>query len=1020
MTIRHFRAGTDDARWVIPELVDADMYRMEQLAEAVRGVPGPVLDCGAHIGVFSVLLASRGATQTIHAFEPEPNNYGLLVQNAQPYPNILPVPVAVGPRAEQRKLYRGEDTGRWSLLPTRFQDGLLVRVIDLYRLMSDLEQVALLKLDLEGYEAEILNHMPTAILSKVNILIVEEHHLPIDHARIEQAGFSCWFQPLGHPRHRVYRSRRESPVPERSPQTDSLSRSLLPHRRDAAQVTICRLDPPGELNPTTCLEWAPQAVLRRIPPSARRILDVAVDGKESVLADCSRLLADHSHPLSDVPEWIHSSIEERFFGSDAPERTFPPGSFDCIVCGWLDRLAEPELWIRQARSWLTAEGCLLICVPTTRNHHRIASLIAGRWSDDPQGDPRHPPLRWFTRREIEKLFYRLHLSVRDIVALGTDDLARWHRQGCSAQVRIGSLVIDNLSRTAAEEFHTSQYLIDVVPEAVPAWSQTSVVLVTHNQIRYTRECLESLRIRTDEPYELIVIDNGSTDGTVEYLRNLTGIKLISNPDNRGFPAAVNQGIQVSSGKQVLLLNNDCVVTTGWLRRLLAALDSDPRIGLAGPCSNCVSGDQQIPVRYDEDLVGLDGFAWEWGKLHAGSIQDTDRLVGFCLLIRREVIDAVGPFDERFGIGCFEDDDYCLRAMRAGFRSVIVREAFVHHYGSRTFLGSGMDLAQIMAYNRELYRAKWTTEISQRSAPAAKLGTSTPLQSGFSLRETARGGLLLVRDRISLSLCMIVRDNARTIGPCLESIKPWVDEMVVVDTGSKDDTPQITERLGARVFSFPWCDSFSAARNESLRHARGRWLFWMDSDDTIDAANGARLRELAAKESDPNVLGYVMQVHCPGAGEDGGTDLTVVDHVKLIRNRPDLRFEGRIHEQILPAIRRAGGDTAWTDLFVVHSGYDHSPEGQRRKVERDLRLLHLELQEQPDHPFTLFNFGMTYADQGDYRKAIEFLNQSIAHAGEGESHLRKAYALLVYSLAQARDRAAAWETCAKGLHSFPGT
>jgi glycosyltransferase involved in cell wall biosynthesis len=88
-------------------------------------------------------------------------------------------------------------------------------------------------------------------------------------------------------------------------------------------------------------------------------------------------------------------------------------------------------------------------------------------------------------------------------------------------------------------------------------------------------------------------------------------------------------------------------------------------------------------------------------------------------------------------------------------------------------------------------------------------------------------------------------------------------MVVVDTGSRDDTPGICERLGARVFHFPWVDDFATARNESLRYARGTWLFWMDSDDTIDADCGRRLRKLAYGAADSAILGYVVQVRCPG-------------------------------------------------------------------------------------------------------------------------------------------------------------
>ena len=178
--------------------------------------------------------------------------------------------------------------------------------------------------------------------------------------------------------------------------------------------------------------------------------------------------------------------------------------------------------------------------------------------------------------------------------------------------------------------------------------------------------------------------------------------------------------------------------------------------------------------------------------------------------------------------------------------------------------------------------------------------------------------------------MIVRDNETTIRPALASIRPWVDEIVVVDTGSKDRTPEICRQFQARVFEFPWRDDFSAARNASLKHAWGEWLFWMDSDDTISEECGRKLRELAYGSHEAGVVGYVMQVHCPGGGATGELDVTVVDHVKLIQNRPDIYFEGRIHEQLLPSIRRAQGEVAWTDIYVVHSGSDHTPDGWLKK------------------------------------------------------------------------------------------
>src|ERR1700722_8584576 len=226
-------------------------------------------------------------------------------------------------------------------------------------------------------------------------------------------------------------------------------------------------------------------------------------------------------------------------------------------------------------------------------------------------------------------------------------------------------------------------------------------------------------------------------------------------------------------------------------------------------------------------------------------------------------------------------------------------------------------------------------------------------------------------RPKLSLCMIVRDSSRTIEACLQSIRPWVDEMIVVDTGSVDNTREIVRGLGAKVFEFPWCDSFAAARNVSLGHATGEWLFWMDSDDTIDEANGNKLQQLV-RRSEAAPMGYVLQVRCPAAPvstAEGMATETVVDHVKVFRNHPAIRFTGRIHEQILPSIRKLNGDVQWTDICVVHSGSDVSPEGQTRKLARDLRLLQLELADDPDSTFALFNLGMTLVHSGRAEEAL---------------------------------------------------
>jgi GT2 family glycosyltransferase/2-polyprenyl-3-methyl-5-hydroxy-6-metoxy-1,4-benzoquinol methylase/Tfp pilus assembly protein PilF len=807
-----------------------------------------------------------------------------------------------------------------------------------------------------------------------------------------------------------------------------LARSTAPVGADLPKAAPAAPDAPAEApvpaahRDPSYFEFVRPELLALIPESARQVLDVGCGaGRLGAALKARQPAAVVGIEVDPRAAQAAQGPLDRVLVGDAEqlEPGFAPGSFDVIVCGdLLEHLREPARLLRRLRGWLRPDGQLLASIPNVRHHSVVRSLLEGNWTYEPAGLLDRDHLRFFTRREVEKLFDRAGFSIQELQTLPGpgDDAGR--QSARAGEVKVGRLHIGGLAAAEAEEFYAYQYLVRAVPAAAPDYGLTSIILLTHNQLAYTRQCVDSIRQYTDEPYELIVVDNASTDDTRDYLRSLAGVRVIANADNRGFPAANNQGIRAAAGQQVLLLNNDTLVTTGWLRRLLRALHSDAKVGLAGPCSNCVSGEQQVPVRYD-DLAGLDGFAWDWGKAHDGVLVDTDRLVGFCLLIRREVLDRVGPLDERFGLGCFEDDDYCLRALRAGYRAVIARDAFVHHFGGRTFAGSGVDYAALMQHNQQLFRGKWEAAgPTAGSPPAPEPAAAAPPAMAYTLRASSGDGLVLAREAVELSLCMIVRDNARTLEACLESIRPWVDEMVIVDTGSTDDTPRIVERLGGRLFHFPWCDDFAAARNESLRHARGRWLFWMDSDDTIDATNGRKLRELAYRPAGPAVLGYVMQVHCPGPGEEGQDDVTVVDHVKLIRNLPALRFEGRIHEQILPALRRAGGETAWTDVFVVHSGYDHSRAGQQRKLERDLRLLHRELQERPEHPFTLFNLGMTYADCGRYLEAVEFLTRSLARSGPGESHLRKAYALLVHARAQLGQPEAAWEACQQGLERFP--
>ncbi|MES2789462.1 MAG: glycosyltransferase [Planctomycetota bacterium] len=740
-------------------------------------------------------------------------------------------------------------------------------------------------------------------------------------------------------------------------------------------------------------EWERPDVLALIPTTARHVLDLGCGGgrlggslkarQTCTVWGVERDAAAAARAQTRLDQVLQADLSD-------PDLSFPAQTFDAIVCAdVLEHLRQPDALLVRCREWLRSDGVLVLSLPNVQHHSVLTSLLDGNFTYEPAGLLDEDHVRCFTRREIEKLCFRTDWEIEALQRVPGDAGMK-----AGKAVQIGGLSISGLTPERAADFFTYQYLLRVTPAPRPNFGLTSIILVTHNQWDYTRHCLESLRFRTNDPYELIVVDNGSTDGTPAFLRSLNDITLISNPDNRGFPAAVNQGLAVARGRQVLLLNNDTLLTTGWLRRLLTALYQHRQNGLVGPVSNQVSGPQQIATDY-RDLASLDGFAWEWGQQHYGQTLDCERLVGFCLLIRREVLEQIGGLDERFGIGNFEDDDYCRRASEAGWRLAIAVDSFVHHFGGRTFVGSGVDFATLMIENERKYREKWESSVI---TPAAD---SPPPN---------------VRSRVSL--CMIVRNNAETIGPCLMSIQPWVDEMWVVDTGSTDGTPDICRTMGAQVRHWPWCDDFSAARNESLKEATGDWIFWMDSDDTIPPECGRKLRALVDGPHDGEVLGYVLQVHCPGPTSTGPRDVTIVDHIKLFRNRPELKFEHRIHEQILPAIRRVRGEVKFTDIYVVHSGSDHSPEGRIRKLERDFKLLHLDLAERPDHPFVLFNLGMTYADIQDFSAAVHWLQRCLLVSRVEESHVRKAYALLVSAHYQQQKFTEGYELCRQARQHYP--
>jgi GT2 family glycosyltransferase len=273
----------------------------------------------------------------------------------------------------------------------------------------------------------------------------------------------------------------------------------------------------------------------------------------------------------------------------------------------------------------------------------------------------------------------------------------------------------------------------------------TVVVLAWNAWQATETCLRTLLPTLADGDHVVVVDNGSVDGTAEGLRGFPRVEVRTNAENRGFAAGCNQGAAGATTEAVVFLNNDTVVPPGWLNGLLAPL-TDPGVVATGPRSNMVSGLQLI-----EDAAGYSAttvehvrtFAASWSARNAGLRRETRRLVGFCLAVRTTDLVAVGGFDEGFGLGGCEDDELCGRLAARG-RLLVVDDVFIHHDGHVTFDTNGVDWHALQRANTsrlvELQSTASGSHLSPLPASATRDGASAPAVSVILLAERSTAHL----------------------------------------------------------------------------------------------------------------------------------------------------------------------------------------------------------------------------------------------------------------------------------------
>ncbi len=230
----------------------------------------------------------------------------------------------------------------------------------------------------------------------------------------------------------------------------------------------------------------------------------------------------------------------------------------------------------------------------------------------------------------------------------------------------------------------------------------SIVIPVLDQLAYTKICLESLCATGDRASEIVVINNGSSDGTAEYLASCPEITVIHNVENLGCAASWNQGVRATRSEWVMILNNDVIVYSGWMGGLLSFAEEE-RLDIVSPAI------REGKYNYDIGVYGAE-FVRRMGDISRMGVAD-----GVCFMVRRRVFETIGLFDENFRIGQFEDADFFRRAEKAGFRMGTTGRSFIHHFGSVTqdSLRRGKVVKPYEAENRAYYRKKWNLNWGRR-------------------------------------------------------------------------------------------------------------------------------------------------------------------------------------------------------------------------------------------------------------------------------------------------------------------
>lgn len=448
----------------------------------------------------------------------------------------------------------------------------------------------------------------------------------------------------------------------------------------------------------------------------------------------------------------------------------------------------------------------------------------------------------------------------------------------------------------------------------------SIITVTHNGIEHTTKCLKSV-FDFSQDFELIVVDNGSTDGTRSMLQELVtrrdDVQIILNSENSTFSKANNQGLQLATGDYIVFLNNDTTVCKDWLERMREHMDRVPvkNVGMIGPVSNNTNGRQCVGNQDAE----------AWHEQNKGRWSHTGILYGWCIMAKRKVIEDIGGFDERF-INSHEDNDLCLRAQLAGYKLMIAYDTYIHHTGQGTFTGIGFNAEKYLKNGhemREAYYNKWYKPGPKKLVAVYRTNGGKWLEE--SLRQTSK-----FADSILIHFCRAPKE----FGPNKFSIGEKIVERLV-------DREWYIASLKSKFPKVVWTEFYDGIFQEDYErgrllemalemHEKGEadWCISIDDDELYEDKFVDKVQRMMSPRN-PEVLGYWCNWRTiwetRGKDELWRSDSTfgkftnyrffkLMKGQEIITNHPEGHHCGS-------APWLAPENLRWSNIRVKHMGYD---------------------------------------------------------------------------------------------------